>query len=159
MRSLWCLWSPSSWHALLMVSLREWDPEQLLVCWGEVNIYSGFLDLEGEVHSIWDLWTSGLQECKGNLFFWKRVRRVAIFTCDKHQKQNQTKMEGLSRGVGLRGPTMTTLLLKVFYDGVMSQPYGARPVHNFWIINVEKKREGERQACRRTSKSLKNRWL
>ena len=27
------------------------------------------LDLEGEVHSIWDSWTSGLQECKGNGFF------------------------------------------------------------------------------------------
>ena len=27
------------------------------------------LDLEGEVHSIWDLWISGLQECKGNGFF------------------------------------------------------------------------------------------
>ena len=27
------------------------------------------LDLEGEVHSIRDLWISGLQECKGNGFF------------------------------------------------------------------------------------------
>jgi hypothetical protein len=27
------------------------------------------LDLEGEVHSVWDLWISGLQECKGNGFF------------------------------------------------------------------------------------------
>ena len=26
------------------------------------------LDLESEVHSIWDLWSSGLQECKGNIF-------------------------------------------------------------------------------------------
>jgi len=26
-------------------------------------------DLEDEVHSIWDLWVSGLQECKGNDFF------------------------------------------------------------------------------------------
>ena len=26
-------------------------------------------DLEGEVHSTWDLWISGLQECKGNGFF------------------------------------------------------------------------------------------
>ena len=25
--------------------------------------------LEGEVHSIWDLWISGLQECKGNGLF------------------------------------------------------------------------------------------
>ena len=27
------------------------------------------LDLEGEVHTIWHLWISGLQECKGNGFF------------------------------------------------------------------------------------------
>ena len=25
--------------------------------------------MKGEVHSIWDLWISGLQECKGNGFF------------------------------------------------------------------------------------------
>ena len=33
----------------------------------EVNVYL-ILDLEGEMHSIWDLWISGLQECKGNGF-------------------------------------------------------------------------------------------
>ena len=27
------------------------------------------LDLEDEVHSIWDLWVSDLQECKSNDFF------------------------------------------------------------------------------------------
>ena len=31
------------------------------------------LDLEGEVHSIWDLWVSGLQECKSNDFFQNRA--------------------------------------------------------------------------------------
>ena len=35
---------------------------------GSEHIY-WILDLEGEVHSIWDLWISGLQECKGNGFF------------------------------------------------------------------------------------------
>ena len=35
---------------------------------GSEHIY-WILDLEGEVHSIWDLWLSGLQECKGNGFF------------------------------------------------------------------------------------------
>ena len=29
------------------------------------------LDLEGAVHSIWDSWVSGLQECKSNEFFFK----------------------------------------------------------------------------------------
>ena len=35
---------------------------------GSEHIY-WIWDLEGEVHSIWDLWISGLQECKGNGFF------------------------------------------------------------------------------------------
>jgi hypothetical protein len=36
----------------------------------EVNIYIYWiLDLEDEVHSIWDLWIIGLQECKANDFF------------------------------------------------------------------------------------------
>ena len=39
----------------------------------EVNIYIGFCDLEGEVHSIWDLWVSGFQECKSNEFFQNRA--------------------------------------------------------------------------------------
>ena len=29
------------------------------------------LDLEDEVHSIWVIWTSGLQECKSSLYFSK----------------------------------------------------------------------------------------
>jgi hypothetical protein len=28
-------------------------------------------NLESEVHSIWDLWVGGLQECKGNFLFSK----------------------------------------------------------------------------------------
>ena len=35
-----------------------------LLC-GSEHIY-WIWDLQGEVHSIWDLWVSGLQECKGN---------------------------------------------------------------------------------------------
>ena len=35
---------------------------------GSAHIY-WILDLEGEVHSIWDLQSSGLQECKSNIFF------------------------------------------------------------------------------------------
>jgi hypothetical protein len=35
---------------------------------GSEHIY-WILDLEGEVHSIWDLWISGLQECKDIDFF------------------------------------------------------------------------------------------
>ena len=35
---------------------------------GSEHIY-WILDLEDEVHSIWVIWTSGLQECKGNFIF------------------------------------------------------------------------------------------
>ena len=35
---------------------------------GSAHIY-WIVDLEGEVHSIWDLWVSDLQECKRNEFF------------------------------------------------------------------------------------------
>jgi hypothetical protein len=35
---------------------------------GREHIY-WIWDLEGEVHSIWDLWKNGLQECKGNGIF------------------------------------------------------------------------------------------
>ena len=38
---------------------------------GSEHIY-WVLGLKGEVQSIWDLWTSGLQECKGD-FFWNRA--------------------------------------------------------------------------------------
>ena len=37
------------------------------------------LDLGDEVHSIWDLWRSGLQECKGNDFFEGRAGRAQVF--------------------------------------------------------------------------------
>jgi hypothetical protein len=37
---------------------------------------SWILDLEGEVHSIWDIYISGLQECKGNGCF--EVGRACI---------------------------------------------------------------------------------
>ena len=41
---------------------------------GSEHIYWIF-GLEGKVHSIWDLWTSGLQKCKCNDFF--KVRRTS----------------------------------------------------------------------------------
>ena len=45
---------------------------------GSEHIY-WILDLEGGVHSMWDLWISGLQECKGYGFFLKLGRRATIF--------------------------------------------------------------------------------
>ena len=46
---------------------------------GSAHIY-WILDLEGEVHSIWDLWSSGLQECKGNFFFRSWARWATYFS-------------------------------------------------------------------------------
>jgi len=37
----------------------------MLISSMEVNIYIEFLDLETEVHSIWLIWMSNLQECQG----------------------------------------------------------------------------------------------
>ena len=39
----------------------KWMYIYIYICW--------ILNLEGEVHSTWDLWISGLQESKGNGFF------------------------------------------------------------------------------------------
>ena len=44
---------------------------------GSEHIY-WILDLQGEVHSTWDLWVSGLQECKSNEFLQNRVGGYAI---------------------------------------------------------------------------------
>ena len=35
------------------------------------------LNVEDEVHSIWVMWTSGLQECKGNFIFQSRADRAS----------------------------------------------------------------------------------
>ena len=58
---------------------------------GNEHIY-WILDLAGEVHSIWDLWVSGLKECKSNEFLWNRaggwaaifswVQKISIFWTD-----------------------------------------------------------------------------
>ena len=37
--------------------------------YGSEHIY-WILDLEGECTSMWDLWVSGIQECKSNDLFW-----------------------------------------------------------------------------------------
>jgi len=42
------------------------------------HIY-GILDLGDEIHSIWDLWRSGLQECKCNGFFGSQTGRAKVF--------------------------------------------------------------------------------
>jgi hypothetical protein len=44
------------------------------ICW--------ILDLEDEQHSIWVIWTSGLQECKGNLIFQSWAEWAVVFGRD-----------------------------------------------------------------------------
>ena len=47
---------------------------QLIACSlnGSEHIY-WIMDLENEVYSIWVIWTSGFQECKGNFIFQSRA--------------------------------------------------------------------------------------
>ena len=45
---------------------------------GSEHIYWS-LDLEDEVHSIWVIWTSIFQECKGNFIFWCQAEQATIF--------------------------------------------------------------------------------
>ena len=43
-------------------------PQSIAYLFNESEHTYWILDLEGEVHSIWDLWISGLQECKDHDF-------------------------------------------------------------------------------------------
>jgi len=42
---------------------------------GSEHVY-WILDLEDDVHSIWVMWTSGLQECMGNFTFQSRAEHA-----------------------------------------------------------------------------------
>ena len=46
---------------------------------GNEHIY-WILNLEDEVHSIWVIWTSGIQECKGNFIFRSRTEQTTVFS-------------------------------------------------------------------------------
>ena len=80
------------------------------------NIY-WILDLEDEVHSIWVIWTSGLQEHKGNFFSRSRVEQATIFGRDM---KNFDFFEGLLGGAGLRAPAPIHLPLKVHKGRLLS---------------------------------------
>ena len=76
MRVLQYFWLPSLLYALLTVTLWKWNSNQLLILLNESEHIYWILDFKGEVHSIWDLWRSGLQECKGKGFY--EVGRAGI---------------------------------------------------------------------------------
>ena len=57
------------------------------ICW--------ILDLKDEVHSIWNLWISGLQECKSNDF--SRIRAGQATISNRVQKHIQKNSKGLPR--------------------------------------------------------------
>jgi hypothetical protein len=69
---------PSYFHALLPVSLQMKSQSIAYLLDESEHIY-WILDLGDEMHSIWGLWRSGLQECKGNDFFKGRVGRTKVF--------------------------------------------------------------------------------
>ena len=84
-------------------SLWDWNPNQLFIHNRESSIYMyiyifQILGLQDEMHSIWNLWTNDLQECKNNLFGIKQsghnnCRSGSIFSF----------LARLPKGAGLRG--------------------------------------------------------
>ena len=54
-------------HAFNLTSGLNFQSIAYLLRESEHNIE--FWGLQGEVHSTWDLWTTDLQECNGDLFF------------------------------------------------------------------------------------------
>ena len=51
-----------------MISHKNYNLKKIVSLLNESEHVYWILDLEGGVHSIWDLWISGFQECKGNGF-------------------------------------------------------------------------------------------
>ena len=49
----------------LALKVKSWSDSIAYLLNGSEHIY-WILNLEDEVHSIWAIWTSGLQECQGN---------------------------------------------------------------------------------------------
>ena len=87
---------PSLLHALLTfiwmlsISLREWKPINCLFTKEKQKYIYQILGFQGEVHSIWDLWTTNLQECKDDSFFVflkYRAGRVKVVNQDKIKRK------------------------------------------------------------------------
>jgi hypothetical protein len=79
----------------------------------EVNTYVYWiLDLENEVHSIWIIWISNLQECKDNFIFPSRVEHATIFGWDLKIVDLFCRL-GLPIGAGSRAQAPIHLPLKV----------------------------------------------
>ena len=83
----------------------------LFTQWNWTHMY-WILDLENEVHAIWVIWISNLQECKGNFIFWSRVEHAAIFGWDMKIVDLFGRL-GLPKGARARAPTPIHFPLKV----------------------------------------------
>ena len=69
MRILQCFWTSELIICFIDSFTPRMKPQSIAyLLSGSADTY-WILDLKGEVQSIWVLWTSGLQECKGNVFF------------------------------------------------------------------------------------------
>ena len=68
------------------------------------------LDLGDEVHSLWVIWTSRLQECKGNFIFRSQVERTTSFGQDE---KFRIVLWDLAGGTGWRAPAPIHLPLIV----------------------------------------------
>jgi hypothetical protein len=76
-----CLWLPrlqDQFHFTDGFTLGMISQSIAYLLRGGEHIYRTF-DLQGEMHSIWKLWTSCLQECKGNLFVSNRAGQTIVF--------------------------------------------------------------------------------
>ena len=74
---------------------------------GSEHIY-WIWDLEGEVHSIWDLWISGIHECKDNGFF--EFGRPTIFgSCPRQLRAlGKCHLAKSPGGYRIAGPSLET---------------------------------------------------
>jgi hypothetical protein len=79
------------------------------------------LDLEDEVHSIWVIWTSGLQRMQGQLIFRSWMEQAIVFSRDRYFKKKL--LWGLRGDVGSQAPALSTSPSK-FIGGRLASAQG-----------------------------------
>ena len=78
------------------------------------------LGLHDDKHSIWDLWTSDLEDCKGDFLLESSRMGKSCWSGFFLKK----KLGGIAQGCWTASPNMTP---PSPHDGVMAHPVGAHP--------------------------------